>query len=220
MNNKSISVRDIKAWKNAKFIYRTSAHTDYGYRFYSFDIMSHYYIPNMMSISFQMNMESYSLFQCYAGHVSNLKLVHMHNFIPLIKQISVNGYLQNGIRRLVGVLNKNKIIRCEYNNDLQCFVPYKYRKNAKQFMDAVEAITFNKVGLIMTFSISTKRINEQVFLIVLNDIIIGEVYDINNVYVIFSRDRKPHEESPTFVKVVPLISDVWDWARTQLDRIN
>ena len=143
MNQKSISARDLKNWKSMNMCYRTASFSEHGYRFFEIDIMDRDRM-NSMTIRFQLDMESKTLFQAYGGRVTDLSLGKSYIFMPIIKEMCNGGYQQNGIRKVVQVLKKNKIMRLHYVKDVSSFVPYGYRNNAKMFLDTAAAVSFSK----------------------------------------------------------------------------
>lgn len=143
MNQKSISARDLKAWKTTKLSYRTVSFSEHGYHFFEIDIMDRDRM-NSMTIRFQLNMESKTLFSAYGGRVTDLSLGRAYVFMPIIKEMCNGGYQQNGIRKVIQVLKKNKVMRLHYVKEVSSFVPYGYRNDAKRFLDTAAAVSFSK----------------------------------------------------------------------------
>ena len=143
MNQKSISARDLKAWKAMKISYRTVSFTEHGCRFFEIDIMDRDRM-NSMTIRFQLDMESKTLFQAYGGRITDLSLGRSYIFMPIIKEMCKCGYQSNGIRKVIDVLKKNNVMRLHYVKDISSFVPYGYRNDAKRFLDTAAAVSFSK----------------------------------------------------------------------------
>jgi hypothetical protein len=134
-----IRLRDLKAWSKTLLIYSTDSHEEYGYRFYDFNIIDkRLFSAEAMTIRFQMNFSDTSLYHCYAGRISSLKINYGERFLPILKQMLSRGYISNSIRRVLKVLKKNRIIRCVYDKECSTFVPYKYRNDAKAFLSAYQ----------------------------------------------------------------------------------
>jgi hypothetical protein len=142
MNQKSISARDLKTWQNASFTYRTTSHVEYGFRFYDIDIMDKNRMSSM-TIRFQLDLSDTSLFNSYGAQITNLGLHRSNIFLPFIKHFLNVGYSES-IRKVIKILNKNKIMRTVYNKECNSFVPYAYRNNAEAFLAAAKAISFSK----------------------------------------------------------------------------